>query len=484
MAFDVFVSYSTKDKAITDTIVSSMEQNQIRCWYAPRDIKPSEDWAKAISNAIEQSKVFLLIFSGNSNQSQRVLDELNLAISQEITILPFRIENLEPDGAMRLHLSSRHWLDAYDPSWESHLKKLIHTVSATLETTITAEDIELPTVFRRKQKIRKNARVWRIAAGMIVTATVILIGWYGLSSTNKLGGGTDQEGGVAAEQAALTQAALDERCQIAFSSNRSGFLNLWLMDADGSNQTQVTYNEYGEFIGSWTLDGTEFIFFSWRDGDNEIFVMDSSGTNIRQLTDNDSNESMPRLSPDGEWIAFYSDSAGAFEIFKMKVDGSAVQQLTTDQGIYEEYDFPPAPLHLAWSPDGEDIAFISDRDGNAEIYVMDQDGGNIQQLTFNDNQDEWPVWSPEGNNIAFHSNRYGDYEIFLVNIDGSDVIQLTSNLGISTEPDWSLDGRIAFTSSRTGDSELWIMDGDGKNQQQLTFEEGYDGGPVWSPHCK
>lgn len=81
MVHDVFVSYSTKDKTITDTIVASMEQNQIRCWYTPRDIKPSEDWGKAISNAIERSKIFLIIFSGNSNQSQRVLDELNLAIS-------------------------------------------------------------------------------------------------------------------------------------------------------------------------------------------------------------------------------------------------------------------------------------------------------------------------------------------------------------------------------------------------------------------
>lgn len=122
MAHDVFVSYSTIDKTLTNTIVASMEQNQIRCWYAPRDIKPSDDWGKAISSAIEQSKVFLLIFSGNSNQSQRVLDELNLAISREIPILPLRIENLEPDGAMRLHLSSRHWLDAYDSSWESHIK--------------------------------------------------------------------------------------------------------------------------------------------------------------------------------------------------------------------------------------------------------------------------------------------------------------------------------------------------------------------------
>ena len=137
MKHDVFVSYSSKDKVAADTIVASLEHSNFRCWYAPRDIKPSEDWASAISSAIEQCQVFLLIFSGNSNKSQRVLDELNLAISQEIPILPFRIENLEPDGAMRLHLSSRHWLDAYDPSWESHLKKLIQIVSSTLDAVVS-----------------------------------------------------------------------------------------------------------------------------------------------------------------------------------------------------------------------------------------------------------------------------------------------------------------------------------------------------------
>ena len=113
MAHDVFVSYSSKDKAIADAIVSALENNQIRCWYAPRDIQPSEDWGQAITNAIEASKVFLIIFSASANRSQRVLDELNLAITQQAIILPFRIENLEPFGAMKLHLSSRHWLDAF-----------------------------------------------------------------------------------------------------------------------------------------------------------------------------------------------------------------------------------------------------------------------------------------------------------------------------------------------------------------------------------
>ena len=173
MVHDVFISYSTKDKAITDSIVASMEQNQIRCWYAPRDIKPGEDWGTAISNAIERSKIFLIIFSGNSNQSQRVLDELNLAISQEITIMPFRIENLEPDGAMRLHLSSRHWLDAYDPSWESHIKKLVYTVSSYLGTTIAEEEVEAPEILSRSKKINP-----RIVLGIIGAGVALVAGWY------------------------------------------------------------------------------------------------------------------------------------------------------------------------------------------------------------------------------------------------------------------------------------------------------------------
>ena len=88
MAHDVFISYSSKDKPIADTIVAALENNQIRCWYAPRDIKPAEDWGNAITDAITNARVFLMIFSGNANQSQRVLDELNFAISQQAVILP------------------------------------------------------------------------------------------------------------------------------------------------------------------------------------------------------------------------------------------------------------------------------------------------------------------------------------------------------------------------------------------------------------
>ena len=183
MTHDVFVSYSTIDKTIADTIVASLEQNQIRCWYAPRDIQASEDWGKAITNGILKSKMFLVIFSGNANQSQRVLDELNFAISKEIVILPFRIEKLEPDGAMGLHLSSRHWLDAYDPSWESHIGKLIKNVSVILETSIDEQQIVVPAHIEKKYK-QQPKKLTRIVAWIAVGMFLITAGWYGWSSLN------------------------------------------------------------------------------------------------------------------------------------------------------------------------------------------------------------------------------------------------------------------------------------------------------------
>jgi hypothetical protein len=182
MAHDVFVSYSSKDKTIADTIVAAMENSHIRCWVAPRDVKPGEDWANAITNAIQGSKVFLVIFSGNSNKSQRVLDEINFAISQELTILPFRIENLEPDGAMRLHLSSRHWLDAYDPSWEKHLLKLTGTVASILEEPAGEVGTGIPDIKGKK----RQSVIWvRVLVGLVVAALLAVAAWFGWSALKK-----------------------------------------------------------------------------------------------------------------------------------------------------------------------------------------------------------------------------------------------------------------------------------------------------------
>lgn len=131
--YDVFVSYSSKDKTIADAVVAAMEAEGIRCWYAPRDIAPGSDWADSITQAIQDCGIMVLVFSETANRSQRVIDEINFAIDQGKMIIPFRIEPYNPTGALSLHLSSRHWLDAYEPSWDAHLDRLVESVAVNLK---------------------------------------------------------------------------------------------------------------------------------------------------------------------------------------------------------------------------------------------------------------------------------------------------------------------------------------------------------------
>jgi len=177
MVHDVFISYSSKDKVVADSIVAALENNDIRCWYAPRDIKPGADWGDEIAKSINASSVFLLIFSNSANQSQRVLDELNLAISKEVVILPFRIEKLDPSGAMLLHLSSRHWLDAFVPSWEKHIDNLVKSVSLNLETGDSAAAVDYAKSYAQPSVPKRGKRwIFGIVAAIILFAFAAIFG--------------------------------------------------------------------------------------------------------------------------------------------------------------------------------------------------------------------------------------------------------------------------------------------------------------------
>ena len=183
MTHDVFVSYSTKDKIVADTIVAFLEKNNIRCWYAPRDIKPGADWGEAIAQAAGECKIFLLVFSSSANRSQRVLDELNLAITKEAVILPFRIEKLDPSGAMLLHLSSRHWLDAYSPSWQEHLTSLQKSITSILEGGVPAAGKDGLSTVKQVDKKKTGRRWWVFGSLGIVLSLALALGLPGLINT-------------------------------------------------------------------------------------------------------------------------------------------------------------------------------------------------------------------------------------------------------------------------------------------------------------
>ena len=134
MAHDVFLSYSSKDKAAADAVCNVLECNRIRVWMAPRDILPGVGWAASIIGAISGARVMVLVFSRHANRSPQIEREVERAINKAIPIIPFRVENVEPSDALEYFISSPHWLDAFAPPFEQHLERLAEAVRQLLDS--------------------------------------------------------------------------------------------------------------------------------------------------------------------------------------------------------------------------------------------------------------------------------------------------------------------------------------------------------------
>ena len=277
--------------------------------------------------------------------------------------------------------------------------------------------------------------------------------------------------------------------QIAFSSDRDGNFEIYVMDADRKNQRRLTNNRHDDWDPSWSPGGKRIAFTSSGKVQNvvqahplfvvggppQIYVMDNNGGNKRRLTNSDFAEWYPSWSPDGERIAFTSsgamDTAGWY-IYVVDANGKNLRRLT----------HPDSGWYPSWSPDSKRIAFVSSRNafGN-EIYVMNADGSNQQRLTETPHDNIQPSWSPDGERIAFVSSRDGNFEIYMMNADGKNQRRLTRTPAHDWHPSWSPDGkRVVFVSHRDGNYEIYTMNVNGARQvRRLTKEGSDDTDPTW-----
>ncbi len=283
--------------------------------------------------------------------------------------------------------------------------------------------------------------------------------------------------------------------QIAFVSDRDGNPEIYVMDADGSNQRRLTTDSADDRVPAWSPDGTKIAFSSRRDGNWEIYVMNADGTGQTRLTTDDALttddvwDSWPAWSPDGTKIAFctFRDVSWPWwDIYVMNADGTGQTRLTAN-GV--DNAFP------VWSPDGLKIAFTSDPEGNDDIYVMNADGTGRTRLTTASGFDFFAAWSPDGSKIAFTSSRDStkpdnNSAIYVMNADGTGQTRLTTVSGddwapvwsLAWSPAWSPDGlKIAFDSARDGNWEIYVMNADGTGQTRLTTNGAEDSDPAWSP---
>lgn len=213
-----------------------------------------------------------------------------------------------------------------------------------------------------------------------------------------------------------------------------------------------------------------------REEKSDIFVMDSDGGNVERLTHGHEVSAFPSWSPDGERIAFDTNRDGNFEIYVINADGSNPQSLTKTPFVEERYP--------SWSPDGKKIAY-GDMAGGRRLFAMDLDTGN--SILIPCVSGKCPAWSSDGRKIVFKSLS-AMQEIYITDADGrnwGNCARLTSSYAHDSRPSWSPDGKSiifsAFPAVNVTDFEILRFNIGSGNIEQLTDSPKWDVDPCWSP---
>lgn len=276
--------------------------------------------------------------------------------------------------------------------------------------------------------------------------------------------------------------------QLVYVSSYRNQSNLFLLDLYHRIQVKLIREAY---TPAWSPDGEQIAFYSPRDGGRDLYIMDVYSRQIQRLTNNGASNGSPAWSPDGYEIAFASDYADAYGIFVMRVDcKDSFEHCAKRLTLIDDYWYA-AP---AWSPDGKSIAFVTTKDttsafddslGNANIYIMNRDGSNLNRLTENPGEDYTPAWSPDSRSLVYSAQniQFGKMELMIIDTQCStDCIRLLFSDAVDLMPAWSSDGSsIVFVDARDGSFEMYTTDIDGRYLQRLTYNHNDESSPRWRP---
>lgn len=387
MAHEIFISYSHKDKATADAICAYVESKGIRCWYAPRDIMPGADWANSIIEAIDRTKILVLVFTDHSNISPQVLREVSNAVSAGVTVVPLKLTEKEPISGMKYYLATVHWLDAMDEDLSAAIENLYVLCKSILEAKASsditeelkersAKALEEKREAEKALQLKKKKRLVAIissAAAVIVIAAVILLFALPKNSAKPVPGESGEATGnivLEAISADPTETYTQGNSQGNLQSG--GFLacdgewyyyrssdkqSMYKMRLDGSEKTKMTYEPV-----SCISVYNGYIYYYTSSTDPAIKRMKTDGTDmtILHLGNVDS------LRIVNERI-YYRDGRNSLHLYSMTLDGKDIKPENSLEKTY------------SWCTDGKYI-YYSNQDENGFLYRADMNGENLTCL--------------------------------------------------------------------------------------------------------
>jgi len=248
--------------------------------------------------------------------------------------------------------------------------------------------------------------------------------------------------------------------KIVFTSDRNGNADVYIANADGSGEKQLTKDDASDDQPVLSPDGASVVFISGRKGNNDVWLVKSGGGGEKQLTKTDEDEYDPAFTNDGGSVIFTRVVNGANKIISKNIGSGEEKELAS--GYMGRVD-----------SDGT-LVYVSAESGDEELYV------GSKNLTDSEKSDTWPSYSPDGSKIIFTSRRGGDYDTYIMNRDGSNCKALLSSEDDEGRAAISPDGNyIAVSVEEGADYEILIYDINGEFVNKLTDNEDADYEPHW-----
>jgi TolB protein len=474
----VFISYAREDLSFVKRLARDLKKSGYDVWYDLSGLDGGSRWGTEIQNAIRDSQYVITVLSPDSVVSEWVEREFLFASNLKLIIIPLYYRECE----LPLIYLNLNYIDVRGKNYHQNRADILDAFIDKPETE--REPLPPP---KKSSHIGWIALVFLLVIGLGYTVfnvfthseppTVMSTETMTLVKTETTLP-IPVTVTVSAPPAIPAMITTGGRW-IAFNSSMSGNHDIYMIDVNGENLTQLTNSPAHEYYPSWSPDGYELVFQTLDGPDMELAIVNIKSKSVRKLTENSCGDWGPSWSPDGDWIVFYSNCDGddeSREIYKIRSDGRNRTQLTFTSG--QNNWFP------SWSHDGKRITFTSNRSGRYFIYTMNADGSNLMQLA----RGCVSYFSPDGSQILYGVYCNETDAIWLMNADGSDQHEIVTGHECKNAT-WSPDGnKIVFQetqeSTTDGPFALYIMElaNPEDSQWKLLVDYKQDAiSPVWQP---